>query len=130
MACGSCGLLSFGKRRKRAAKKVKDEDEVHVVKHRKSRRGSKRSRRGSKRSRRGSKRSRKMRRRISRRRFGMVAGPGYKGQTSYSNAFAPYFGAAEPFVSASQWWYPYAGGVAQSPQMLMKSAGKMMGPGN
>jgi hypothetical protein len=62
--------------------------------------------------------------------FGIVAGPGFKGQTSYSNAFAPYFGGREPFVTASEWWYPYAGGVAQSPQMLMKSAGPMKGPGN
>jgi hypothetical protein len=54
------------------------------------------------------------------RRFGMVAGPGYEGQTSYTNALAPYFGTSEPFVNASNWWYPYTGGAMQSPGMLIK----------
>jgi hypothetical protein len=144
MACGSCGLqLSFGKRRRRGSKRkhlAYCEDIEHTRRGKKHlakcvdlprkgrRRSRRRSRRGSKR--RSRSRSRRYRRRRGSRRFGIVAGPGYKGQTSYSNAFAPYFGAGEPFVNASNWWYPYAGGVAQSPQMLMKSGGRMYGPGN
>ena len=69
---------------------------------------------------------RKLRKRKSRksrksRRFGMAAGPGYAGQTSYSNAYAPYFGTAEPYINSSNWWYPVTGGQLQSPQMLMKN---------
>lgn len=64
------------------------------------------------------------------RRFGIVAGPGYKGQTSYSNAYAPYFGSREPFVAASEWWAPLAGGIPQYPQMLYKNAGPVNYPGN
>ncbi len=116
MACGSCGLqLSFGKKRRRAAKKSKKE--------------RKRSRR-SRKMRRSRSRSRSRKNRRSRRSFGIVAGPGFKGQTSYSNAFAPYFGAREPFVTASEWWAPVTGGVPQYPQMLYKNAGPMRGPGN
>lgn len=110
MACGSCGLqLSFGRKR---------------ANRRGSRRGSRRgrkSRRHSRRSRRGrsSRRRRSLHRRRNRR-FGILAGPGFKGQTSYSNPYAPYFGSQEPFVAASEWWAPVTGGVAQYPQMLMK----------
>ena len=131
MACGSCGIYAFGKKR-RATKKDKVTKRSSRKRSRKSRksRKSRRSRR-SRRSKR-SKKSRRTRRRHRRsRRFGIVAGPGFKAQTSYSNAFAPYFGnSGEPFVNASNWWYPYAGGVAQSPQMLYKNAGPMKGPGN
>jgi hypothetical protein len=68
--------------------------------------------------------------RMTGRAFGS-AGPGFEAQTSYSNAFAPYFGASEPFVNASNWWYPYAGSAAQSPQMLMGSPLKNYnGPSN
>lgn len=65
--------------------------------------------------------SRRHRRKFSRRhrRFGMNAGdgmggmgPGYAGQTSFQNGYANYFGAKEPFVNASEWWY--AGGPAPS----------------
>ncbi len=115
MACGSCGILSFGKKRR----------------SRRSRRGSKRrsgrKNRATRRTRRH-RRSRMTRRRS--RRFGIVSGPGFKGQTSYTNAYSPYFGSYEPFISSSQWWYPYTGGVAQSPQMLVKTPGLMKGPGN
>ena len=62
--------------------------------------------------------------------FGMVKGPGFNAQTSYKNAYAPYFGSFEPYVNASNWWYPYSGNKIQSPQMLLKSAGKNSGPGN
>ena len=52
--------------------------------------------------------------------YGKVVGAGYKGQTTYQNVSAPYFGAKEPWVNASGWWYPITGGEVQSPQMLMK----------
>jgi hypothetical protein len=77
----------------------------------------------------GPKRRRRRRGRRSRR-FGLVAGPGFRGQTSYSNAYAPYFGSWEPFVNASNWWYPYAGSAAQSPQMLAKGPVPINYPGN
>ena len=64
--------------------------------------------------------SRRKSRKMSRK-FGMVKGPGFAGQTSYSNAYAPYFGSAENFVNASNWWYPVTGGQMQSPNMLMKN---------
>jgi hypothetical protein len=57
----------------------------------------------------------------SRRRFGIVSGPGYEGATSYTNAYAPYFGTSEPYVNASDWWYPYTNGEMQSPAMLIKN---------
>ena len=94
---------------------------------RKSRRSKRRSGRKSRRSkRRSGRKSRRSKRRSGRksrrgRRFGEVMGPGYAGQTSFPNVYAPYFGASEPFVNASNWWYPRPNGVAQSPQMLMKS---------
>ncbi len=53
-----------------------------------------------------------------RRSFGSEMGPGYIGQTSYPNAYAPYFGSSQPFVNAPNWWYPVTDGVAQSPGML------------
>lgn len=66
-------------------------------------------------------RSKKCSKKSSKRKFGMSKGPGYVGQTSFSNAYAPYFGNnAEPYVNASSWWYPVTGGKIQSPQMLMK----------
>ncbi len=140
MACGSCSLLSFGKRRKRAAKKDEDEDEVkgrgkrrnrRSRRSRRSRRGSRRSRRSRRGSRKGSKRSRRTRRRRSRRSFGIVAGPGYKGQTSFQNGvYSNYFGSAEPFLAASEWWAPVTGGVPQYPKMLYKNAGPVNYPGN
>lgn len=49
-----------------------------------------------------------------RRGFGDIA------QTTYPNVYAPYFGAKEPFVNASGWWYPVTNGQVQSPHMLMK----------
>ena len=60
-----------------------------------------------------------------------VYGPGYKGQTSFVNALsAPYFGYQEPFINASEWWYPVAGGAYQSPNMLydVPSAGPYATP--
>jgi len=103
--------VKSGKGSKRRSKRSK--------RSRRSRKGSRRS----KRSRRGSRRGRKSRR------FGLVAGPGFKGQTSYANAYSPYFGSREPFVAASEWWAPVVGGVPQYPG-LAKSAGPMKGPGN
>jgi len=58
------------------------------------------------------KKSRRVRRPVCRSRFG---------QTSFQNAVdAPYFGYSEPFINASEWWYPVAGGRYQSPDMLTK----------
>lgn len=64
-----------------------------------------------------------------RRRFGSK-GPGYKGPTSFDNGYVNYFGAPEPFVNASEWWYPnppskgeLIGGAPtkyQSPNMIYK----------
>lgn len=46
-------------------------------------------------------------------------GPGFVGNTSFENAVAaPYFGYQEPFVNASEFWYPVANGQYQSPKML------------
>ena len=53
-----------------------------------------------------------------RRSFGSEMGPGYVGQTSYPNAYAPYFGSSVPYVNAPNWWYPVTDGIAQSPGML------------
>lgn len=53
-----------------------------------------------------------------RRSFGSEMGPGYIGQTSYPNAYAPYFGSSVPYSNAPNWWYPVTDGVAQSPGML------------
>ena len=53
-----------------------------------------------------------------RRSFGSEMGPGYIGQTSYPNAYAPYFGSSVPYVNAPNWWYPVTDGIAQSPGML------------
>ena len=71
--------------------------------------------------------SRRKSRRVSRHRFG-VSGPGYKGATSFQNGYANYFGASEPFVNASEWFYPNPGTKGgmigskptnyQSPKML------------
>lgn len=47
-------------------------------------------------------------------------GPGYRAQTSFPNATAPYFGKREPFNVASEWWFPRAGGKMQYPHMLVK----------
>jgi hypothetical protein len=49
----------------------------------------------------------------------MSYGPGYKASTSFQNAVsAPYFGYQEPFMNASEWWYPVADSKYQSPGML------------
>lgn len=117
MTCGgSCGLnLSFGRkltrkrltrrrltRRSKVYKRNKSKNKQKSVKNRKLSRGKKLKKRRSV-------------------KFGIVAGPGYKGLTSYNNAYAPYFGSSQPFIVASEWWAPVTGGVAQYPQMLMKS---------
>jgi hypothetical protein len=141
--CGSCGLRnSFGKRRR--GRRTAEDISVKSRRGRKSRRSTRRGRKNKRSSRRGRKNKRSSRRgrkskRSSRRgrksrrgrsrRFGIVAGPGYKGQTSYSNAFAPYFSSFEPFEVASEWWAPNVNGQIQYPQ-LAKLAGRNMGPGN
>jgi hypothetical protein len=33
-------------------------------------------------------------------------GPGFRGATSFQNGYAPYFGGQEPFINASEFWYP------------------------
>lgn len=78
------------------------------------------------------KKYRKKRVKRQRHRFGnKQMGPGYAGQTSFQNEWAPYFGAKIPFVNASEWWYAdpgSAGSLAksgkpsnyQSPNMLYK----------
>lgn len=65
--------------------------------------------------------SRRKSRKMSRK-FG-ASGPGFAGQTSYgANGGATFFGKAEPFTTASSWWYPHTGGQMQGPQnMLMKN---------
>lgn len=140
-SCGSCagGRLSFGRRgnpQAAAAMRLKYSQGISLkaawakVKGGKVRVGRRRKSRRS-RKRRGSKRRRSRSRRRRSRRFGIVAGPGYAGQTSYSNAYAPYFGASEPFVNASDWWYPQANGQIQSPMMLMtKPLAGFIGPSN
>jgi hypothetical protein len=56
--------------------------------------------RGSRRGSRGS---------LRRSRFG-VAGPGFPGPVSYPMPVSvDYFGAQEPFVNPSSWWYPQGG---------------------
>lgn len=55
------------------------------------------------------------------RKFGSESGPGYAGQTSYSNASAPYFNTSSPYVNPSEWYLPVTNGKVQSPQMLMKN---------
>jgi hypothetical protein len=55
-------------------------------------------------------------------------GLGYEAQTSFPNAkAAPYFGYEEPFINASEFWYPVSDGAYQSPQMLknFSSFGRM-----
>lgn len=92
--------LSFKKSKRKASKKPKKSRRKRSVKKvkRKSRRKSKRSRRS----------------RRSRRSFGLAAkGPGYRGATSFQNGYAPYFGAPEPFINASEWFYPNPGSKGQ-----------------
>ena len=96
-------------------------------KKKRSRRRKKRSRRRKRRSRFGlwgvscgkkrrsrSKRRRRKKRRSRRRRsrFG-ASGPGYAGATSFKNGWSPYFGGKEPFIQASEWWYPNPGSQGQ-----------------
>jgi len=63
--------------------------------------------------------------------FGSSHGPGYAGPTSFQNGYSNYFGAKEPFVNGSEWFYPNPGssgaliGTAvktdyQSPNMIYK----------
>lgn len=70
-----------------------------------------------------------MRSKYSRYGFGKAGGIGHEGPTSFTQkVYAPYFGSQEPFLNASEWWYPNPGskgapigkGVAnyQSPGML------------
>jgi len=60
-----------------------------------------------------------------------VAGEGYEGATSFNNGYSNYFGAKEPFVNASEWFYPNPGSAGaligqggktnyQSPNMIYK----------
>ncbi len=50
-------------------------------------------------------------------------GPGFQAQTSFPNAVAaPYYGYQEPFINASEWWYPVGDGAYQSPAMLQNFA--------
>ena len=127
MACGSCGLqLSFGKRRGSKRRSRRASKRSSKLRHRRRGRRSKKLLEEIPKRR----RHRRRRSRRNRRFFGIVAGPGFKGQTSYSNAYAPYFGSREPFVTASEWWAPKAGGVPQYPQMLYKNGGPVNYPGN
>lgn len=76
-----------------------------------------------------SRKVKKLKRKFSRRRFGSK-GPGYKGATSFQNGYVNYFGSQEPFVNASEWWYPDPGSKGgmigsaktnyQSPNMIYK----------
>lgn len=134
MSCGMKPVMSFGKTRKSSRKhsphrghhaKCLSVKTRMARRHRRSRRHShKHSKKSSmmmmmpsmhmpsmwpmsskRRSGRKSSRKSSRRSRSRRSRFG-VMGPGYAGPTSFENGYAPYFGAQEPFVNASQWWYP------------------------
>lgn len=90
---------------------------------RKSKKSKKSSRRRLSKTKNSLKLNRKKMHRKSKRRsrkFGS-AGPGYEGQTSYSNASAPYFGTSSPYLAASEWWAPVIGNKPQYPEMLMKN---------
>lgn len=60
-------------------------------------------------------------------RFGMAGsgkggmGPGYQGRTSFQNGYVNYFGAKEPFIQATEAWYPSPG----SKGALVGQGGKM-----
>ncbi len=51
-------------------------------------------------------------------------GPGFSGQTSYPNVYAPYFsnGGNIPFVNPSEYYLPQTNGKIQSPQMLYSNS--------
>jgi hypothetical protein len=117
--------LSFKKSKRKASRKPRKSRKVR--KSKKSKRASKRkSRRSSKRKSRRSFGKRKMVRRS--RKFGAAKGPGFQGATSFQNGYSNYFGAPEPFVNASEWFYPNPGSSGgmigsgktnyQSPNML------------
>ena len=96
-------------------------------KRRSTRRRSSKKRRSTRR--RSTRRRSKKRRSTRQRKFGSK-GPGYKGQTSFQNGYVNYFGAPEPFVNASEWFYPNPGSKGgligtkktnyQSPNMIYK----------
>ena len=114
-------MASFGRRRSRSVKKRRTISDRRDAKRRTAtaKRGRclsfrtrmarrHRSRRGSRRSsRRGSRRSSHRRHRFGGAGNGMGdMGPGFPGATSFQNGYAPYFGGREPFVNASEFWYP------------------------
>ena len=130
MSCGMKTLTaSFGRHRRRSVRKHRksSSSSKHAkclsVHTRMSRRHRRHHRRSSKRSsnKRSSKRSSNKRssfykmlmpwRSSGRRyRFGGAGdggmGPGYAGPTSFQNGYASYFGGQEPFINASEFWYP------------------------
>ncbi len=125
MTCNSCTLANgFGRKMKR--------------KH--SRKGKKRhSRRKSrliantmdsiKMKRRKMKRSMKRSaKRTLKKAFGSF-GPGFSGQTSYPNVYAPYFGSSVPYTNPSEYYLPQTNGKIQSPGMLYNYPGSNF-PGN
>jgi len=125
-------VASFGRRRRRSVKQRKSSRALGMTSRRHGKclsfrtRMKRRHRRSS--SRRSSSRRSSSRRSSSRRssslykmlmpwssrrnRFGGAGngmggmGPGFAGPTSFQNGYAPYFGGQEPFVNASEFWYP------------------------
>ncbi len=56
-------------------------------------------------------------------------GPGFSGQTSYPNVYAPFYGNSVPFVNPSEYYLSQTNGKIQSPQMLYSYPGSNF-PGN
>lgn len=157
MSCGIKPSMSFGRRRskKKSSPTKRRSPKCLSFKSRMLRRHSRMSRRS--RGSRGSRGSRSYLRRMMsylpfmkskrRYRFGKAGdgmggmGPGYPGPTSFQNGYAPYFGGKEPFINASEWYYPNPSGVPnlapnnkptyyQSPQMISMYEGNGYGKRN
>jgi hypothetical protein len=107
---GSCGCdknLGFGRTKSKKMKKMK--------KASKSRKDKSIKRFGKCKSNKKSKHCKKHR-------FGIVDGPGYAGDTSYSQKIGvPYFGSIEPWSNPPNWWISWSGGKAQLPGSVIKN---------
>lgn len=90
---------------------------MSLRKYHKKRSGGRKIKRRSNRS--SKRRVSSTRRRVRSTKRRVLRGHSFGAQTSFPNALAaPYFGYQEPFIQASEWWYPVADGAYQSPQML------------
>ncbi len=114
MTCNSCNLANgFGRKRSRKGKKrqsrkisrhfMNAKDSIKM-KMRRKQKSAKRSLKSLKKS---------MKRSLKR-----SFGPGFSGQTSYPNVYAPYFQSQSPFVNPSEYYLPQTNGKIQSPGML------------